>query len=206
MVKGTPELIAERREEIMNVCERLYQTKSFKEITLKEIGAETPFSRPTIYNYFETKEEIFLALFEREYWNWTEDLNVILGETHADRRTLAEALAQSLQKRTLMLKLLAVNLYDMEGHSRPERLVSFKRAYGASLSAMGAILAQSFPELDAGARQMLLLTVMQFLHGVYPYAYATEKQKAAMEEAGVSYVPHTVYELAYAGLNRLFGN
>ena len=73
----------------MNVCERLYQTKSFKEITLKEIGAETPFSRPTIYNYFETKEEIFLALFEREYWNWTEDLNVILGETHADRRLRA---------------------------------------------------------------------------------------------------------------------
>ena len=206
MVKGTPELIAERREEIMNACEKLYQTKSFKEITLKDIGAETPFSRPTIYNYFETKEEIFLALFEREYRYWTDDLHAILGEAHTDARALADALAQSLQKRMLMLKLLAVNLYDMEENSRPERLVSFKRAYGASLSAMGDILTQNFPELDAGARQMLLLTVMEFLHGVYPYAYATEKQKAAMEEAGVQYVPHTVYELVYAGLNRLFDN
>ena len=38
MIKGTPELIATRREEIINACQRLYQTMSFKEITLKEIG------------------------------------------------------------------------------------------------------------------------------------------------------------------------
>ena len=58
MFKGTPELIEKRREEIINACEQLYQTMSFKEITLKEIGNVTSFSRPTIYNYFQTKEEI----------------------------------------------------------------------------------------------------------------------------------------------------
>ncbi len=48
MVKGTPKLIAERREEIIDACETLYQKLSFKEITLKDIGKETSFSRPTI--------------------------------------------------------------------------------------------------------------------------------------------------------------
>ena len=67
MKKVTPEQIALKREEIINACEKLYQTMSFREITLKEIGNITSFSRPTIYNYFETKEEIFLALFQREY-------------------------------------------------------------------------------------------------------------------------------------------
>ena len=38
MRKGTPEQIAQRREEIINACEQLYQTTSFREITLKEIG------------------------------------------------------------------------------------------------------------------------------------------------------------------------
>ena len=38
MFKGTPELITQRREEIINACEQLYQTMSFREITLKEIG------------------------------------------------------------------------------------------------------------------------------------------------------------------------
>ena len=74
MFKGTPKLVAKRREEIINACEQLYQTMSFKEITIKEISGVTSFSRPTIYNYFQTKEEIFLALFEREYNRWNEDL------------------------------------------------------------------------------------------------------------------------------------
>ena len=59
MTKNTPEQIAGRREEIVNACEKLYGTMSFKDITIREIGNEVPFSRPTIYNYFETKEEIF---------------------------------------------------------------------------------------------------------------------------------------------------
>jgi len=66
MRKVTPEEIARKREEIINACEQLYQTLSFREITLKEISKITSFSRPTIYNYFETKEEIFLGLFQRE--------------------------------------------------------------------------------------------------------------------------------------------
>lgn len=67
MRRNTPESTAARREEIVSACEKLYQYRSFKEITLKDIGKETSFSRPTIYNYFQTKEEIFLGLFQREY-------------------------------------------------------------------------------------------------------------------------------------------
>lgn len=79
MRKATREQIVQKREEIINVCEQLYQKMSFREITLKEIGNITSFSRPTIYNYFETKEEIFLGLFQREYDRWNEDLTAILN-------------------------------------------------------------------------------------------------------------------------------
>ena len=63
MIKGTPELIADRREVIINACEKLYQTMSFKEITLKEIGKEVPFSRPTIYNYFPVGQVFIHLIF-----------------------------------------------------------------------------------------------------------------------------------------------
>ena len=97
MIKGTPEKIAGRREEIINACEKLYHTMSFKEITLKEIGTMMPFSRPTIYNYFQTKEEIFLALFEREYICWNADLTDILnGRDALSPRQLAESMRKQL--------------------------------------------------------------------------------------------------------------
>ena len=45
--------------------------------TLKQISLETTFPRTSIYNYFQTKEEIFLALFQREYDLWTADIRQI---------------------------------------------------------------------------------------------------------------------------------
>ena len=122
MVKGKSELIAQRRETIINACEALYQTMSFKDITLKEIGNEVPFSRPTIYNYFETKEEIFLALFEREYDRWNADLEAILAEKEMlTTEQIADRIARSLEKRVQLLKLLSMNNFDMEANKHTNK-------------------------------------------------------------------------------------
>lgn len=58
------EIIDVRKEEIINACEKLYENNNFKDITIKSIGEKTTFSRTSIYNYFQTKEEIFLALLK----------------------------------------------------------------------------------------------------------------------------------------------
>lgn len=203
MFKGTtPELIEKRREEIINACEKLYETMSFREITLKDIGNETSFSRPTIYNYFETKEEIFLALFEREYRNWTCNLEKI-EKKGVDPEGLADEIAKSLKERTLMLRLLSVNLYDIEENSRIERLVEFKKAYGASINAFDRLLQITFPELNDDERRETLVVAFEFIHGVYPYAHATKKQIEAMKEAGCRYDKKSIYELSLVGLKKL---
>ena len=77
MSRGSASLTAERRNEIIDACERLYQTMNFKDITIIEIGKATSFTRTSIYNYFKTKEEIFLALLQREYELWIEELDKI---------------------------------------------------------------------------------------------------------------------------------
>ena len=131
MPKGSPELRAARKEEIINACEQLYQTMSFKDITLKEIGNVTSFTRTSIYNYFQTKEEIFLALYEREYDRWNAELVSIRKENESlSKSELADKIAASISNRKQLLKLLAMNNYDMEANSGPELLTSFKVAYG----------------------------------------------------------------------------
>ena len=206
MRKGTPEEIARKREEIVDACEHLYQTMSFKEITLKEISKITSFSRPTIYNYFETKEEIFLALFKREYDRWNENLTVIFEENEQLTKVqLAEKIAQSLAERQQLLKLLSMNNYDMEANSRQELLTSFKESYGNSLRRMSMLLTKFCPDMSVTDIQNFSYIFFPFMFGIYPYTTVTEKQKAAMEEAGVNYVYQTVYELTRSCLTRLLG-
>ena len=90
MPKGSPELTEARKTEIMEACKKLYETMTFKEVNLKEIGKVTSFTRTSIYNYFESKEEIFLGIFEDEYIKWTLDLRKIIDEGELSREKLAK--------------------------------------------------------------------------------------------------------------------
>ena len=204
MIKGTPELIAERREEIINACEQLYQTMSFKDITIKEIGNVTSFSRPTIYNYFETKEEIFLALFEREYDRWNADLEAILRNNEKlSGEQIAEEIARSLQNREQLLKLLSMNNFDMEANSRKELLTSFKKSYGKSMKNVRKILEKFRPGMDEGEIRNFIYVFFPFMFGIYPYTAVTEKQRTAMKDADVDFVYRSIYEITYSCLVRL---
>ncbi len=206
MRKVTAEQIAQKREEIINACEQLYQTMSFREITLKEIGNITSFSRPTIYNYFETKEEIFLGLFQREYDRWNEDLSAILsGNEQLTRKELAGHIANSLAGREQLLKLLSMNNYDMEANSREVMLTAFKQSYGRSMRLMCMLLEKFCPDMSVTDVQNFIYTFYPFMFGIYPYTAVTEKQRAAMKEAGINYVYQSVYELTYGCLIRLLG-
>ena len=195
MPRGSAALTNARREEIIKACKELYRTMSFKDITIKEIANYTSFTRPSIYNYFETKEEIFLAILQGEYELWVEELNGVIADNDSlSRQKTAEALAASLERRELLLKLMSMNHYDMEANSRMESLVEFKKAYGASIDAVDRLIRKFVEDVDS---EEFIYNFFPFIYGIYPYAVVTEKQKEAMKTAGVNYRYHTIYELAY---------
>lgn len=207
MFKGTPEIITQRRDEIVAACEQLYQTMSFRDITLKEIGNVTSISRPTIYNYFHTKEEIFLALYEREYDRWNADLEEILNsESKYSGQQIADLIAKSLKKRAQLLKLLSMNNFDMEENSREELLASFKRAYGRSLKLFREILGKYCSDMSESEAEQLMYIFFPFMFGIYPYAEVTAKQKEAMAEAAVDYKYQSIYEITYSCLKKLLSS
>lgn len=196
MPKGSEELTNARKEEIVNACASLYETMGFKDITIRDIGAKTSFTRTSIYNYFQTKEEIFLALLRREHEVWIADLEEIIRQNEVlSSEEFADKLAGTLEKRVCMLKLMSMNLYDMEGNSRMENLVDFKKAYADALRAVSRCLEKFFPAMSAGDIQAFLYAFFPFLFGVYPYTSHTYKQMKAMELAHVDNAQYSVYEI-----------
>ncbi len=204
MPRGSEELTKSRKEEIVNACAKLYETMSFKDITLKEIGKATSFTRTSIYNYFHTKEEIFLALLQREYDLWNADLDELYQSREAMTVDLfADALAKSLEKRERLLKLMSMNHYDMEENSRMENLTQFKRSYGQSLTAVTRCVEKFFPEMTVGEVQTFIYTFFPFMFGIYPYTYVSQKQQTAMENAGANYVFMSLYEITFSCVKNL---
>lgn len=204
MPKGSKELTEARKDEIITACAKLYKTMSFKEITIKEIGNATSFTRTSIYNYFQTKEEIFLALLQREYELWNDRLRQLRAEhEEMDSAEFADALAHSLEERQNLLKIMSMNHYDMEENSRIERLIDFKVAYGQSLAEVRNCLDKFFPQMSDQDKQDFIYSFFPFMFGIYPYTVVTDKQKEAMKQAGVNYVYMSIYEITYAEVKRL---
>ena len=196
MPKGSEALTNARKEEIIDACAALYETMGFRDITIRDIGAKTSFTRTSIYNYFQTKEEIFLALLQREHALWSADLETLARQdTVLPAAEFADRMARTLEKRGCMLKLMSMNLYDMERNSRLENLVAFKRAYADALQAVTGCLEKFFPRMTAGDIQDFLYAFFPFLFGVYPYTSHTDKQLEAMALANVSYTESSIYGL-----------
>ena len=199
MPKVSREQTNARREEIINACAELYETTSFKNLTLKDIGTATSFTRTSIYNYFQTKEEIFLALLKREYDLWNTDLAAILHDNEKlSAEGFADKLARSLEKRKRLLKLLSMNHYDMESSSRIEKLTEFKCSYGTSLRLVARCIEKFFPAKTVHEVQNFIYIFFPFMFGIYPYTYVTDKQREAMKKANADYVFLSVYELCYS--------
>ena len=204
MPAGSEKLTAARREEILDACAQLYEIMPFKKITHAMISQKTSFTRTSIYNYFRTKEEIFLALLEREYAEWVADLNA-LAALDMPQEELPSAFSALLEKRKCMLKLMSMNLYDIESGSSLQSLVSFKRVYHSSMLGVRDCLKKHRPDMSDNRIEKFIYEFYPFLFGVYPYTNATQKQQEAMAKAGVEYKRLTIAEITLSLVDDLLG-
>lgn len=197
------ETIDKRREEIMDACEKLYETKGLHDITIKDISMETSFSRPSIYNYFQTKEEIFLGILTREYQVWNNSLNDIVNKNiEYDSDSLAMSIAKTLEDRKILLKISAMNLYEIEENSRDELLVEYKRVFKRSIEIFDDCLKKVIKNKEK--REQIRYAFFPYMYGIYPYVYPTEKMILAMDKVELSHIKVTICELTYQFLKLLF--
>ncbi|MBQ6498571.1 MAG: TetR/AcrR family transcriptional regulator, partial [Ruminococcus sp.] len=135
---------------------------------------------------------------------WVAELNELTDSSDSmTKDEIARALASSLKNRELLLKLMSMNHYDMEENSREERLYEFKIAYGESLKAVGDLLRKFCKDMDDKSREEFIYTFFPFIYGIYPYSVVTDKQKNAMDRAGVGFKYYSIYELVYTCSNKL---
>ncbi len=198
-------LVDSRREEIIDACEKLYKEIGFKSVNIKLIGENISCSRTSIYNYFETKEEIFLALVEREYLKWNKDLSKINDrENKISTDEFINKIVSSLSKRKILLKLISMNMYEMEENSSYESVKSYKIAYTESVNLFKKCLIKLLNYSEEAATK-ISFTFFPFMIGIYPYSAVTEKQKKALKELDFKYNYYNIEELIKMGLKNILG-
>lgn len=206
----TDEQIESRRAEILHACANLYHEGSIEDVTIKAIAEHMSFSRPTIYNYYRTKEEILLDLLRLEYaalngelqeaFARAEKAGVPSGEAAAE--VFCRIIVDAFAAHDDLLRLQTHHLVGVEDNSRDENLAAFKRVLAQYFSIMDEATGVFFPGASEEARKDFMYMQFSMITGLYPVTHPTSKQAMAMATVGMDKAGH-FEELCYKGLVQL---
>ena len=182
------EQIANRQEEIINACYSLYLNGKYEDITFGKISEMTSISRPSIYNYYITREEILLDVLEKEYFKWYENLKNSFDESiRLNKKDLCDLLINSFDGFDVFLKLLSIQYSIIEKSCSFEKLTQFKMNTISILKFLETIVGKTFPRSTAEERTTFVLTVFSAVGGFYEMCNSNETQLKAMKIAHREY-------------------
>lgn len=103
-------VLAAKREAILTAAVAQFAQHGYAATEMETIAAAAGVAKGTLYRYFKSKEELFLAAVDRTFERLTEfvfEAIVCIDEPVAIVRTSFRAIARFLQRNPLVLELLA---------------------------------------------------------------------------------------------------
>jgi len=142
----TPEQIDQRRQQILHAAEELFTSSDYNSVSLNGIARQAGMAKSNIYNYFQTREEIFLTLIQNRMLAWGELITRTLERKKLNKiDDLADILISPEAASEEFLALTAVLSSSLEQNSSEESIVKFKRAAMKVSSELHGIIQTQFP-------------------------------------------------------------
>ena len=98
----------EKREKILKAAMELFAEKDFENVTTMEIASRASVGKGTLYTYYKSKQDLFLAVVRRVYESFVEDIKVSLESASSAAEffdTLAERLFRDIKHRSRILSI-----------------------------------------------------------------------------------------------------
>ncbi|WP_437328485.1 TetR/AcrR family transcriptional regulator [Sorangium sp. So ce381] len=182
----------ERRRFIIDAAWRLFQETAYSEVTMAQVAERTSLAKGTLYLYFTTKEELFLAVVDQELAKWFHDVDIHLTHFCASRgdasparprpsrarrgapgapaedasASVASILSTTLAARDAMTRLLGILHSVLEQNVSYEAALRFKLSLLGHVERTGVLLERCLPSLAPGHGGPTLIRMYALLIGM----------------------------------------
>jgi len=177
----------ERHHAILDAAERLLSRSQDRMANVAEVADEAGLAKGTVYLYFPSKEELLLAVHERNIDGFFSALIACLEAPRAV--TIDDVLAlthRHLVDPPLFLPL-AARCFGMMGQGvPPEAAFAFKQRMAQRLQRAGAGLEHHFPDLGPGGGVSLLRNSYALIIGLWQMSGESAGGKCALESAAAN--------------------
>lgn len=160
---------AARRRAILAVAARLLGRQQYHRITMAEVARRCSLAKGTLYLYFRSKEELFLATLEDELAQWfdalTAELHRIVPGPDAPER-FAAAVTRTLVERETFADLLSLLHTVLEQNIDEDSALAFKQMLLHKIQQGAQVVERAVPELPEGSGGRVLLRLHALLVGL----------------------------------------
>lgn len=162
---------AARRRAILAVAARLLDRQEYHGITMAEVARRCSLAKGTLYLYFRSKEELFLAALEEELAAWFDAMAAELARLmptpgcDAPER-FAAAVTRTLVERETFAELLSLLHTVLERNIDARTAIAFKQMLLERVSHGAAVVERAVPGLPRGSGVRVLLRLHALLVGL----------------------------------------
>jgi AcrR family transcriptional regulator len=176
-----------RRQEILGAAARLWDRLDFAQLSMAMVARESALAKGTLYLYFRTKEELFLAMTEEELLSWFEEIDEALarGRREMDGAELAALLVRSLAARSRLPRLLSILHTGLERNIEHLTALRFRQFLATRTLRTGRLLERRLPHLAEGHGVQLLLRVHALALGFWQMTDPAPVVKELLDAPGL---------------------
>jgi len=176
-----PEHKSERRADIVRAAEELSRRDASCSCSVDQLAAKAGVAKGTVYLYFRSREEVLLAVHERQSHGVFDVVERALAEPKASAESVVHAGLRYLRGQPQFYPLAASCRGMLDTNVSTEAALAFKLGIGRRLQSLGQRIEALYPGLKAGDGAALLMNSYALIIGLWQQADPPLSLRAVMD-------------------------
>jgi AcrR family transcriptional regulator len=166
-----PHQQAARRQQLIDSAWALFQERRYDAVNVIDVARSAGVAKGTLYNYFPSKEALFLAVLTEQFRQWFVRLQAGLAQDGPQTpEAVAALMTETLLAEPALPRLLALTHVVLEQNADRTAVGAFKEMLRKEVLATGRSLEARLPTLPTGSGPARLLEIYALLLGIQQLA------------------------------------
>lgn len=182
--------IQDRIREIIDAASSIYNSSGYEGLNFSAISEYTKFTRPNIYKYFKTKDEILLIILKEDFKSFLISLikSFKLNKLYS-LYEISEIWTDTLIKHSRLLELYAILFTTIEKNVSVESLAEFKKELIKMQLQLIDFVSQLFPNASYDSINEFIYYQLILACGLYPMSNLSDLQLEAIRLSDSGFIP-----------------
>lgn len=177
-----------KKDLILSTAATLFNNQPDSLPTAAAIASSSGIAKGTVYLYFKSKEEIFLALLEQHYQNWFRDIRTAITADSPNADEIINAICHYIESQPQFFQLASLSSSIIEQNVSSSVLLAFKERMVNMVNSTSHDLAEKLKLDEHDTCAQLLMRSYAMLLGLWQISHNPEALSDLLDQPSLSVI------------------